>query len=58
MFTFFYDYSFECPCVHKDSAACVKWCAEKFGQCICLIMTVIAGGIFLAGFLTLLLKKK
>ena len=25
VFTFFYDYSFECPCVHKDSAACVKW---------------------------------
>ena len=44
MFTFFYDYSVECPCVQKDSAACVKWCAEKFGQCICLIMTVIAGG--------------
>ena len=50
MFTFFYDYSVECPCVQKDSAACVKWCAEKFGQCICLIMTVIAGAFFLAGF--------
>ena len=49
MFTFFYDYSVECPCVQKDSAACVKWCAEKFGQCICLIMTVIAGAIFLSG---------
>ena len=58
MFTFFYDYSVECPCVQRDSAACVKWCAEKFGQCICLIMTVIAGGIFLAGFLILLTKNK
>ena len=56
-FTFFYDYSVECPCVQKDSAACVKWCAEKFGQCICLIMSVIAGTIFLAGFLTLLLGE-
>ena len=53
LFDFFYKYSVECPCVQRDSAACVKWCAEKFGQCICLIMTTIAGIIFLVGIIRL-----
>ena len=52
-----YDYAVECPCVQRDSAACVKWCAEKFGQCICLIMTVIAGIIILTGFIEILNKN-
>ena len=52
-FDFFYKYSVICPCVQRDSAACVKWCAEKFGQCICLIMAMIAGAILLAGILVI-----
>ena len=51
LFDRFYKYSVICPCVQRDSAACVKWCAEKFGQCICLIMTTIAGAILLNGII-------
>ncbi len=44
--------------MQRDSAACVKWCAEKFGQCICLIMTLIAGAILLAGIVTIAKEPK
>ena len=53
LFDKFYKYSVECPCVQRDSAACVKWCAEKFGQCICLIMTVIAGAVLIGGIVAI-----
>ena len=53
LFDRFYKYSVICPCVQRDSAACVKWCAETLGKCTILIMTVIVGAVLIGGIVAI-----
>ena len=53
LFDFFYKHSVICSCVQRDSAACVKWCAETLGKCTILIMTVIVGAVLIGGIVAI-----